>query len=65
MEGISKVSIQWEFETERALPSKLDVADGVGVRRFFSVLEESSALKSLVHGVVVAEVGLELGLRNR
>ena len=65
MGDISKCSIQWEFGTRRALPLKLEVADDVGVRHFFSVLEESSALKSLVHGVVVAEVGLELGLRNR
>ena len=63
MGDISKCSIQWE--ARRALPLKLDVADDVGVRRFFSVLEESSALKPLVHGVVAAEVEFGLGIRNR
>ena len=62
MGGISKISIQWEFETKQALSLKLDLAD---VYRFFSVLEESSALKPLFHSVVAAELELELRLRNR
>ena len=63
MGGISKTSIQWEFETRQLLPLSLDVAD---VCHFFSVLEEPSAWKPLFHSVVAAEVlELELRLRSR
>ena len=63
--GIPKNSIQWEFETRQALLLMLYVADGLGICGFFSAPEESSASKSLVHSIVVAEVEHELGLRNR
>ena len=55
-----KNSIQWEFETRRALSLMLDIADGLGICDFLSVLEESSASKSLVHSIVAAEVEQEL-----
>ena len=52
MGGILKNSIQWGSWTRQAHPLKFDVADGV--RGFFSVLEESSALKPLVCSVVAS-----------
>ena len=65
MGRIPKNSIQWEFETRQALSSIPDVADDLGICSFFSVPEEFSASKYLVHSIVPAEVEHELELRNR
>ena len=63
MGGTPKNSIQWEL-LGQALSLMFDVADGLGIRGFFSVPEGFSVLKSLVHSIVAAEVEHELGLRN-